>query len=326
MTETIKFTLDGAEVTASEGETIWEVAKREGKVIPHLCHKDQTGYVPDGNCRACVVEVEGERVLAASCCRNPSNGMVVKTESERALKSRNMVMELLLADQPDQTVAHDASAHLWDMADANGVHESRFPKLEKARIPLLDDSHVAMRVNLDACIQCGLCVRACRDVQVNDVIGMAGRGHDAFPVFDMADPMGLSTCVACGECVQACPTGALMPATVLDEDQIGDSKDFDTRSYFCLPVLRRRLPGLAEGQGRQGQVCRRHQRPRQRGPAVRQGPLRLRLYPPPAPADQAADPARGCAGKGAERRSRKLAGALPRSHRGTRRWTPRRTA
>ncbi|MEZ5777106.1 MAG: formate dehydrogenase subunit alpha [Paracoccaceae bacterium] len=235
MTDAIKFTLDGREVTAQPGETIWEVAKREGKVIPHLCHKDQTGYQPDGNCRACVVEVEGERVLAASCCRNPAKGMVVKTDSKRAKKSREMVMELLLADQPAQAVAHDKSSHLWDMADANGVHESRFPKLEKTRIPLLDDSHVAMRVNLDACIQCGLCVRACRDVQVNDVIGMAGRGHDAYPVFDMADPMGQSTCVACGECVQACPTGALMEASVVDDRQIGDRSDFDHEVKSVCP-------------------------------------------------------------------------------------------
>ncbi|MDI3338565.1 formate dehydrogenase subunit alpha [Defluviimonas aestuarii] len=235
MTETIKFTLDGNEVSAAPGETIWEVAKREGKVIPHLCHKDQIGYRPDGNCRACVVEVEGERVLAASCCRNPANGMVVKTDTERAKKSREMVMELLLADQPEQAKAHDASAHLWDMAAANGVSESRFPKVEKERIPLLDDSHVAMRVNLDACIQCGLCVRACREVQVNDVIGMAGRGHDAYPVFDMADPMGQSTCVACGECVQACPTGALMPATVVDEAQVGDRADFDSETTSICP-------------------------------------------------------------------------------------------
>ncbi|MCB2135937.1 MAG: molybdopterin-dependent oxidoreductase, partial [Rhodobacteraceae bacterium] len=235
MTDAIKFTLDGAEVTAAPGETIWEVAKREGKVIPHLCHKDQTGYRPDGNCRACVVEVEGERVLAASCCRNATNGMVVKTDTERAKKSREMVMELLLADQPEQARAHDASAHLWDMAAANGVSESRFPKVEKERIPLLDDSHVAMRVNLDACIQCGLCVRACREVQVNDVIGMAGRGHDAYPVFDMADPMGQSTCVACGECVQACPTGALMPASVVDEAQVGDRADYDSETTSVCP-------------------------------------------------------------------------------------------
>jgi formate dehydrogenase major subunit len=235
MTETIKFTLDGTEVTARPGETIWDVAKREGTVIPHLCHKDQTGYRPDGNCRACVVEVEGERVLAASCCRNPAKGMVVKTDTERAKKSREMVMELLLADQPDQAKAHDASSHLWDMAEANGVSASRFPKVERDRIPLLDDSHIAMRVNLDACISCGLCVRACREVQVNDVIGMAGRGHDAYPVFDMADPMGQSTCVACGECVQACPTGALMPATVVDAAQVGDRADFDSETTSVCP-------------------------------------------------------------------------------------------
>ncbi|SPH25157.1 Putative formate dehydrogenase [Defluviimonas aquaemixtae] len=235
MTETITFTLDGDEVRAAPGETIWEVAKRQGTLIPHLCHKDQKGYRPDGNCRACMVEVEGERVLAASCCRTPSEGMVVKTGTPRAAKSRALVMELLLADQPDRATAHDRSAHLWDMAAATGVAESRFPALEPARVPLLDDSHVAMRVNLDACIQCGLCVRACREVQVNDVIGMAGRGHDAYPVFDMADPMGQSTCVACGECVQACPTGALMPATVLDADQVGDSADIDREVTSICP-------------------------------------------------------------------------------------------
>ena len=102
-------------------------------------------------------------------------------------------------------------------------------------MPLLDSSHVAMSVNLDACIQCGLCVRACREVQVNDVIGMAGRGHNAYPVFDMDDPMGDSSCVACGECVQACPTGALMPATVTDEDQVGDSADFDSETDSVCP-------------------------------------------------------------------------------------------
>lgn len=231
----ISFVMDGQDVTAFEGETIWDVAKRHGKDIPHLCHKDQTGYRPDGNCRACVVEIDGERTLAASCCRAPSAGLTVHTDSARAQKSRALVMELLLADQPERAAAHDASAHFWDMAQANGVSESRFPTLEAERIPLLDDSHVAMRVNLDACIQCGLCVRACREVQVNDVIGMAGRGHDAYPTFDFADPMAASSCVACGECVQACPTGALMPATVLDEDQKGDSADFDAEVKSVCP-------------------------------------------------------------------------------------------
>ncbi len=235
MTDQISFSLDGQDVTAEAGETIWQVAKRHGTTIPHLCHKDQTGYRSDGNCRACVVEVEGERVLAASCCRAPSAGMKVHTGSERATKARAMVMELLVADQPEPEVAHDKSSHLWDMASAQGVSVSRFPTIEVERIPLLDDSHVAMRVNLDACIQCGLCVRACREVQVNDVIGMAGRGHDAYPTFDFSDPMGESTCVACGECVQACPTGALMPASVLDSAEVGDSRDYDSEVKSVCP-------------------------------------------------------------------------------------------
>ena len=213
---TITFTLNGEEVKAATGESIWEVAKRTGTAIPHLCHADEPGYRSDGNCRACMVEIEGERVLAASCIRQPRDGMVVTTDSARAEKARKGVMEMLLADQPAREDAHDAASHFWNMADLCEVSESRYPAIEAKRIPLLDNSHVAMNVNLDACIHCNLCVRACREVQVNDVIGMAGRGHDAKIVFDMDDPMGASSCVACGECVQACPTGALTPATIAD--------------------------------------------------------------------------------------------------------------
>lgn len=235
MTNTVKFSLDGQEVEAQSGLTIWEIANGQGLKIPHLCHKPAKGYRPDGNCRACMVEIQGERTLAASCIREPSEGMVVTTNNARATNARKMVMELLLADQPTADDAHDKSSHLWDMAAENNVEDSRFPSMEAAHIPLLDDSHVAMRVNLDACIQCGLCVRACREVQVNDVIGMAGRGHESYPTFDFADPMGASTCVACGECVQACPTGALLPATVVDEAQKGDSKDFDKEITSVCP-------------------------------------------------------------------------------------------
>ncbi len=231
--KTVTFNLNGEDVTVPEGWTIWEAAKGQGFTIPHLCHKPQPGYRPDGNCRACMVEVEGERTLVASCIRPAADGMVVKTDSDRAEKSRAMVMELLVADQPEE--AHDTSSHFWDMAKLNHVSDSRFPAKEAEKIPLLDDSHVAMRVNLDACINCNLCVRACRDVQVNDVIGMAGRGHTAQVVFDQNDPMGASTCVACGECVQACPTGALMPATVLDDQQRGDSKDYDSETESVCP-------------------------------------------------------------------------------------------
>ena len=235
MSDRITFKLNGETVSAAPGETIWEVANGRGLVIPHLCHKPAPGYRPDGNCRACMVAIEGERTLAASCIREPSEGMVVTSDQPREKQARRMVMELLVADQPAQEVAHDKSSHLWEMAATQDVRDSRFPQKEADHIPLLDDSHVAMSVNLDACIQCGLCVRACREVQVNDVIGMAGRGGAAYPVFDMADPMGASSCVACGECVQACPTGALLPATVTDENQLGDTMDYDREVESVCP-------------------------------------------------------------------------------------------
>ncbi|MGB3718491.1 MAG: 2Fe-2S iron-sulfur cluster-binding protein, partial [Hyphomicrobiaceae bacterium] len=97
MTEKITFELDGKLVEANEGETISQVAQRYGTTIPHLCWHPAPGYRADGNCRACMVEIEGERVLAASCIRKPTPGMKVKTASERARKSREMVFELLIA-------------------------------------------------------------------------------------------------------------------------------------------------------------------------------------------------------------------------------------
>ncbi|MBM3505867.1 MAG: 4Fe-4S dicluster domain-containing protein, partial [Alphaproteobacteria bacterium] len=205
----VAFSLDGRAVVARAGETIWQVAERHGLAIPHLCYSTAPTYRADGNCRVCMVEIEGERTLAASCIREPTPGMVVRTQSKRAQTARRTVMELFLADQPPRPQSPDPASRLWDTADAIGLATSRFaPSLR----PDADTSHPAMSVNLDACIHCNLCVRACREVQVNDVIGMAYRGAEAKIVFDFDDAMGLSTCVGCGECVQACPTGALAPA------------------------------------------------------------------------------------------------------------------
>jgi formate dehydrogenase major subunit len=202
----IKFTLDGKEVEAREGETIWQVAKREGTSIPHLCWRDEPGYRADGNCRACMVEVEGERVLAASCIRQPAEGMVVNSQNERASTARKMVIELLMADQPDREDAHDQQSSFFKWADSMQVDVSRFPRDDA---PKPDVSHPAIAVNLDACIHCNLCVRACREVQVNDVIGMASGGRTQRSSSTSTIRWALSTCVTCGECVQACPTGAL---------------------------------------------------------------------------------------------------------------------
>jgi len=232
-TQGLVFEFDGAQVEARAGESLWDVARRVGTDIPHLCHKPAPGYRPDGNCRVCMVEIEGERVLAPSCKRMPAVGMKVRSQSERAVKARAMVMELLVADQPARETSHDPTSSFWSWAERTGVTESRFPAAQ--RWPH-DPSHPAMRVNLDACIQCNLCVRACREVQVNDVIGMAYRNAGSKVVFDFDDPMGASTCVACGECVQACPTGALMPAAYLDKDEtrvVWPDRKVDSLCPYC---------------------------------------------------------------------------------------------
>ena len=247
----ITFMLDGKTINAFDGETIYKAAERHGVDIPHLCYKD--GLRADGNCRACVVEIKGERVLAPSCCRNATAGMEVQANSERAVKSQKMVLEMLMSDMPD-------TGYKWTLRQAQGDRESvRAEPVEAEEVgqhgelsdwvarmgvevrpglkalrreqPKADVSHPAMAVNLDACIQCNRCVRACREEQVNDVIGYAMRGSHSEIVFDLNDLMGDSTCVACGECVQACPTGALMPKTQIGS-QIVDKK-VDSVCPFC---------------------------------------------------------------------------------------------
>jgi formate dehydrogenase major subunit len=255
---TVQFTLNGQSVEAPAGQSIFNTAKELGIAIPHLCHKE--GLAPDGNCRACVVEIDGERTLAPSCCRSATPGMQVRTDSERALKSQKMVLEMLLADLPEQ-------GHKWldDRAEAphgelsqwvehHGVQvRPALAELRREAVPA-DLSHPAMAVNLDACIQCNRCERACRDLQVNDVIGLAFRGAHTQVVFDLADPMGGSSCVGCGECVQACPTGALMPMSHMGPQKV--DREVDSVCPFCgvgcLVTYQVRDEKIVSVQGRAG--------------------------------------------------------------------------
>lgn len=222
--ELVEFTLNGKSISARADETILQAAQREGIEIPHLCYSERQGQ--DGNCRACVVEVEGERVLAPSCCRYPSNDMKVKTNSERALHSQKMVLELLKADVSEQPHTLNSELDYWA-----GKLEVSTPRFKPRHQPKSDLSHPGIAVNMDACIQCTRCVRACRDEQNNDVIGLAMRGHHTEIVFDLDDPMGDSSCVACGECVQACPTGALMPAN--EVGMVVPDKQVDSVCPYC---------------------------------------------------------------------------------------------
>ncbi|WP_374674713.1 formate dehydrogenase subunit alpha [Ideonella sp.] len=233
--EPVSFTLDGQPCQAQPGETLLQAADRAGVAIPRLCHAD--GLRPDGNCRSCVVEVQGERTLAASCCRAVQPGMVVHTDSERARRSQRMVVELLLADLPADGAAWvegDATrphGELSQWAERLGVRPRPALQALQRPQPAPDDSHPAMQVRLDACIQCTRCVRACRELQVNDVIGLRGRGAATQVVFDLGDPLGASSCVACGECVQACPTGALSARTLVGDRRV--DREVDSVCPYC---------------------------------------------------------------------------------------------
>ena len=220
----VKFELNGQSVDARADETILQAAKRNKVKIPHLCFKE--GLRADGNCRACVVEIEGERVLQPACVRKPTEGMKVQTANDRALKSQRMVLELLQSDVVETEYTRRSELDFWSEKLEVGK-----PRYESRKQPTADLSHPAIAVNLDACIQCTRCLRACREEQVNDVIGMAMRGSHAEIVFDLGDDMGASSCVACGECVQACPTGALMPADNVGLEKM--DKKVDSVCPYC---------------------------------------------------------------------------------------------
>jgi formate dehydrogenase major subunit len=208
-TGTVTLTIDGREVTAPDGATIWQAAKSAGIDIPVLCHDER--YDPVGVCRMCVVDV-GTPAFAASCVRACENGMAVKTGTPEVEASRKMLTRLLIADQPaassDPKQTTTGDNELLGLAGRYGVSKEA-ETLPCASGRGADLSSPVIAVDHDACILCDRCVRACDDIQGNDVIGRSGKGYGTHIGFDLFDPMGSSSCVSCGECVSACPTGAL---------------------------------------------------------------------------------------------------------------------
>jgi formate dehydrogenase major subunit len=207
-TKTVTLTIDGREVTVPADTTIWQAAKAAGIDIPVLCHDER--YDPVGVCRMCVVDV-GSPAFAASCVRACENGMQVKSSTPEVERSRVMLTRLLLSDQPSRerdpkqtTTADNELLTLADRYDVAG--DDGLPTGSGRGVDL---SSPVISVDHDACILCDRCVRACDDIQGNDVIGRSGKGYGTHIAFDLSDPMGASSCVSCGECVAACPTGAL---------------------------------------------------------------------------------------------------------------------
>ena len=206
----IALTIDGRAVTVPEGTTIWEAAREVGVDIPVLCHSPR--MAPVGVCRLCVVDL-GERVHAASCVRACEEGMKVVTNSEELNGHRKMLTRLLLSDYPGESArqASTGDDELLALARDLEVKDVPFPADAggSAAGRGRDDSSPVIAVDHEACILCDLCIRACDDIQHNDVIGRTGKGYGARIAFDLNNPMGQSTCVACGECMASCPTGAL---------------------------------------------------------------------------------------------------------------------
>lgn len=212
-TSTLTVTIDGVQVTVPPGTTLYDAAAQAGIPVPVLCHSPKLD--PVAVCRMCVVEVQGARVLQAACIRQAEEGMVVQTQSEQVTRSRAMLTELLLSDYPAASTQNGhAQAYtgkrnlLLDLAAQQGVTTGRFPArpIDAGQ----DHSSAVIQVNHNACILCDRCIRACDDIQSNEVIGRAGKGYTARIAFDNDLPMGQSSCVSCGECMAACPTGALL--------------------------------------------------------------------------------------------------------------------
>ncbi|WP_300608990.1 formate dehydrogenase subunit alpha [Trebonia sp.] len=214
-TGTVTLTIDGREVTAPEGATIWQAAKAAGIDIPVLCHDER--FDPVGVCRMCVVDV-GAPAFAASCVRACENGMQVKTGTPEVERSRAMLTRLLISDQPprerDPKQVTTGDNELLALADRYGVTGDTGLPCGSGRG--VDLSSPVIAVDHDACILCDRCTRACDDIQNNDVIGRSGKGYATHIAFDLSDPMGASTCVSCGECVASCPTGALTNKPIHD--------------------------------------------------------------------------------------------------------------
>jgi bidirectional [NiFe] hydrogenase diaphorase subunit len=204
----VTLTINGRRVETAEGSTVLEAAREAGIEIPTLCYHE--ALEPYGGCRLCVVELETARGprLVASCAHPAEEGAVVKTDSERVLRSRRMTVELLLAAAPHAKVIQELAADL---------------AVDQPRV-ILDDN---------LCILCGLCVRACREIVGANAISLVNRGFskEVSPPFEI----GSNACIGCATCVQVCPTGAIHLDDVLGNRSVHrwDSEFDQTACKIC---------------------------------------------------------------------------------------------
>jgi formate dehydrogenase alpha subunit len=210
----VNLTVNNRPITAREGETILEAARGQGIEIPTLCAVK--GLLPTGACRICVVDVEGFPGLVPSCSFPVAEGMKVQTHSPRAVAARKTIVELLLANHPDDCLycVKNGDCELQNLARDLGVRKRRYRNI--AATHKKDVSSPGIVRDPEKCILCGRCVAVCNQVMGNDVLDFGGRGAKARIVCDADIPMGLSSCVLCGACVETCPVGALAFKSQMD--------------------------------------------------------------------------------------------------------------
>ena len=207
--------INGKKLEAEKGETILAVARRNAIAIPTLCHMD--GLAPSGACRMCVVDVEGAPNLLTACSYPVADGMKVRTHSPRAVETRKMIVQLLLANHPDDCLycGRSSNCDLQQLARDLGVDRREYRGVKSDRP--LDVSGPSLMRDPDKCILCGKCVRVCEDVQGVSAIDFVGRGSKTVIGTAFSEGLAASSCVNCGQCVVVCPTGALVEHNYVTE-------------------------------------------------------------------------------------------------------------
>lgn len=227
----VTLTVDGVKVTVPRGSTVLDAATRAGIFIPTFCHDpDSPRY---GACRICVVEIPGMRNLPASCATEAVDGMEVYTESPAVIEARKTILELLLANHPQDclTCEKNGDCRLQDYCFRYGVKESSFKGAKKDHP--IDDSNPYIVRDHNKCILCGRCVRTCAQVEDRSVIDFAYRGFNTKVATAMDTPLAESDCVYCGRCVAVCPTGALMFKPLMGKGRTWEIEKKPVTCTFC---------------------------------------------------------------------------------------------